>query len=132
VISFFFPMAGLGRAFDWPVVQVGHLIHSALLALGIGFFFLYRKRVRRAWIAPAVAAFASLLEHTSQNAITTGAVPEFAARATIVLTADGCLSSIALIAGVAFVAFFETRAVGRVDVKRRAALLAAAQAGGVR
>jgi hypothetical protein len=35
-------------------------------------FFLYRKRVRRAWIAPAVAAFASLLEHTSQNAITDG------------------------------------------------------------
>jgi hypothetical protein len=62
----------------------------------------------------------------------TGAVPEFAARATIVLTAGGRLSSIALIAGVAFVAFFETRAVGRVDVKRRAALLAAAQAGSAR
>jgi RsiW-degrading membrane proteinase PrsW (M82 family) len=132
VISLFFPMAGPGRAFDWPIVQVGHLIHSALLALGIGFFFLYRKRVRRAWIAPAVAVFASLLEHTSQNAILTGAVPEFAARATIVLTAGGYLSSIALIAGVVYIAVFETRAVGWVDVKRRPALLAAAQAGNAR
>jgi RsiW-degrading membrane proteinase PrsW (M82 family) len=132
VISLFFPMAGLGREYDWPIVQVSHLVHSALLALGIGFFFLHRTRVRRAWIAPAIAAFASLLEHTSQNAVLTGEVPEFVARTTVVLTAGGRLSSIALIAGVACIAFYETRAVGRVDVKRRPALLAAAQAGSVR
>ena len=132
VISLFFPMAIPGRAAGWPLIQVGHLIHSALLALGIGFFFLYRKRVRRAWIAPAIAAFAALLEHTSQNAIVTGAVPDFAARLTIVLTLGGRLSSIALIVGVACIAFFETRAIGRVDAKRRAALLAAVQTGSTR
>jgi hypothetical protein len=49
-----------------------------------------------------------------------------------VLTAGGRLSSIALIAGVAYVALFETRAVGRVDAKRRPALLAAAQVGSAR
>jgi RsiW-degrading membrane proteinase PrsW (M82 family) len=36
LVSLLSPAALKGSAFGWPMVQTGHLVHSALIALGIG------------------------------------------------------------------------------------------------
>src|ERR1700722_14729788 len=72
IVSIFFPSALRGSAFGWTVAQTGHLVHTALISLGLGMAFLYRKRWRRRWILVAVPIAAVLLEHCSQNAISTG------------------------------------------------------------
>jgi RsiW-degrading membrane proteinase PrsW (M82 family) len=142
VLSLVVPSTGKGTAFGWPVMQTGHLVHTALIALAVAFAVLYGRRIRRAWIAAAVAIGAVLLEHCSQNAMAAGDLNEIVAKATLVLTLGGWLTSTLLVAGVAYVMAFEWRIVGGAfrpvdwfrlqpaEALRRAALLARAQSGG--
>ena len=141
-LSLLVPSAGKGTAFWWPVVQTGHLVHTALIALAAAFAVLYGRRIRRAWIAAAVAIGAVLLEHCSQNAMAAGDLNEIIAKATLVLTLGGWLSSTLLVAGVAYLMAFEWRIVGGAfrpvdwfrlqpaEALRRSALLARVQSGG--
>jgi RsiW-degrading membrane proteinase PrsW (M82 family) len=140
ITSLFFPDIMKGSAFGWTVAQNGHMVHTALIALGVGFAFLYRRRLQRAWIVAAVAIAVALVEHCSQNAISTGRVNEIIGRTLLAITLNGRLSSILLIAGIAYVATIEWRAVGAAfqprewlqlrpaETQRRGALLAALQA----
>ena len=141
-LSLLVPSAGKGTAFWWSVVQTGHLVHTALIALAVAFAVLYGRRIRRAWIAAAVAIGAVLLEHCSQNAMAAGDLNDVVAKAALVLSLGGWLSSTLLVAGVAYVMAFEWRIVGGVfrpatwfrlqpaEALRRSALLARAQIGG--
>jgi hypothetical protein len=141
-LSLLVPSAGKGMAFWWPVVQTGHLVHTALIALAVAFAVLYHRRIRGAWIAAVVAIGAVLLEHCSQNAMAAGDLNEVIAKATLVLTLGGWLSSSLLVVGVVYVMAFEWRIVGGAfrpaswfrlqpaEALRRAALLARAQIGG--
>ena len=110
LLSLVFPSSGKGSAFGWSVMQTGHLLHSALIALGVGFAFLYGRRMRRPWIIPAVAIGAVLLEHISQNSMSVGGLNSMLAEATLVLSLGGRLCALLLIAGVGCVAAIEWRA----------------------
>jgi RsiW-degrading membrane proteinase PrsW (M82 family) len=139
ILSPLYPMAIHGSAFGWPLTQVGHTVHTALIALCIAFYFLYRNREPRARIAPIVGAVSVLLEHCSQNAIAVGGLSKIVARFTVIATLNGMLTPILLAAGIGYVAWMESRAVaGKFDpltigqlspaeAARRSALLAAAQ-----
>jgi len=87
-------------------------VHTALITLGVGFAFLYRHRVRRSWIVALVAISVTLTEHCSQNAMITGHVNEVLAKILLALTLNGRLATLLLVAGVAYAAILESRAVG--------------------
>jgi hypothetical protein len=138
LVSLFFPSSGRGEAFYWPLAQTGHLVHTALIALATAFYAFYGRKLRRSWAVPLVAIASVLLEHCSQNAIVAGGVDEVVGKILLVLTLGGYLTMLLLIAGVAYVMWFEWRIVGgtfganwfspdAADVSRRAALLARAQ-----
>jgi RsiW-degrading membrane proteinase PrsW (M82 family) len=140
VLSPLYPMVVHGSAFGWPLTQVGHTVHTALIALCLAFYFLYRNREPRARIAPVVGAVSVLLEHCSQNTLVVGGLSKIVARFTVIATLDGMLTPLLLAAGIGYVAWRESRAIaGKFDpwtigqlspaeAARRAALLAAAQA----
>jgi RsiW-degrading membrane proteinase PrsW (M82 family) len=113
VLSWFFPSSGKGMALGWSVVQTGHLLHTALITLGVGFGCLYRNRVRDPLIIPTVAIVSVLLEHMSQNSIATGALNDIMGEAAIVLSLGGRLCAVLLIVGVGYVAVMEWHAVPR-------------------
>jgi RsiW-degrading membrane proteinase PrsW (M82 family) len=139
MISLIFPNTLRGSAFGWTVAQTSHMVHTALVAMGVGFTFLYRRRLQRSWIVAAIALAVTLIEHCSQNAIVTGGVNRFVAEALLAITLSGRLSAILLVAGVAYVLTIEWRAVGGgfrpaqwlrlrpAEMQRRGALLAALQ-----
>lgn len=139
IVSLFVPSAVKGMAFGWPVVQTGHAMHTALIALGVAFAVLYRRRVGYSWIAAAVAIAAALLEHCSQNAMVEQGLNEIVAKAALVLTLGGRLSTVLLIAGAVCVMVFEWRIAGggfqpaawlrlhTTERDRRSTLLARAQ-----
>jgi RsiW-degrading membrane proteinase PrsW (M82 family) len=139
IVSLFFPSSGQGRAFYWPLAQTGHLVHTALIALAVAFYAFYSRTLRRSWAVPLVAIASVLLEHCSQNAIVAGGVDEIVGKIMLVLTLGGYLTMVLLIAGVAYVMWFEWRIVGGAfdakkwvspsvaEVSRRSALLARAQ-----
>jgi RsiW-degrading membrane proteinase PrsW (M82 family) len=113
LVSMLSPAANRGAAYGWPMVQTGHLLHSALITLGIGFFALYRKKMpggsARAWIVPAVAVGAVLLEHCSQNAIVTGDLNRYVGEFCVILTLGGRLCALLLALGVGYVMMIEWR-----------------------
>jgi RsiW-degrading membrane proteinase PrsW (M82 family) len=135
-----FPSQNAGAAFGWTVVQSGHMIHTALIAVAVALSAFYGHRIRRNWVVPVVAIAAVLLEHCSQNAMVANGLHEFVAKAAIALTLGGRLSAVLLIAAAAFTVVFESRIVkgsapGAIwaplqpaEAARRAALLARAQA----
>jgi RsiW-degrading membrane proteinase PrsW (M82 family) len=138
IVSLFFPSSGRGEAFYWPLAQTGHLVHTALIALAVAFYALYGRTVRRSWIVPLVAIASVLLEHCSQNAIVAGGLDEVVGKIALVLTLGGYLTMLLLIAGVAYVLWFEWRIVGgtfdatwfspgAVEMSRRSTRLARAQ-----
>jgi RsiW-degrading membrane proteinase PrsW (M82 family) len=139
VLSLVFPSETAGRAVGWTVVQTGHLVHTALIGLGLGVALFYRTRVPRAWIAAAVALGAALLEHMGQNALALGHVNATVGQIMLGLTLGGRLSSILLLGGVAGVLAVEWRSIGGAmrpelwailplaEARRRASLLAKAQ-----
>lgn len=138
-VSLFFPSTLKATAIGWPMSQAGHLVHTALIALGVAYAVTYGRRVQRPWLVPVVAIAAVLAEHCSQNAIFGGQLNGIVAKAAIILTLGGRLTPLMLIAGVAYVLVLEWRAVGRPkqledwvrvrasEAARRAGLLAAAQ-----
>jgi RsiW-degrading membrane proteinase PrsW (M82 family) len=144
VVSLLSPAANKGLAFGWPMVQTGHLLHSALIALAVGFVVLYRRRVRRAWIIPVVAIGAVLLEHCSQNAIITGGLNRFVGEFCIVITLGGRLCALLLALGLGYVMRIEWGAftplspsrewlqLSAQEANRRARRLTARQAQGAR
>jgi RsiW-degrading membrane proteinase PrsW (M82 family) len=145
LVSFVFPGEGYGLPFGWPVVQTGHLGHTALIALSLALAVLYGRRTRRlTWIFPPIAFGAVLLEHCSQNAMVANGLNELVAKIAIVLSLGGYLSALLLLAAICFALFLEWKITGPerkpagwllqkpVDGLRRAALLAQAQTGGVR
>jgi RsiW-degrading membrane proteinase PrsW (M82 family) len=141
IVSIFFPSALKGSAFGWTVAQSGHLVHTALISLGAGMAFLYRKRWRRRWILVAAPIAAVLLEHCSQNAISTGSVNRLIGEMLLALSLNGYLCAALLISGVAYLMALEWRVVGANltpgvwlrlstgEASRRNSLLATAQAG---
>jgi len=141
LLSVIFPAILNGSAFGWTVAQAGHLVHTALIALGVGYAFLYRRRLPHSWIVAATALAAALVEHCSQNAISTGGANEIVAKILLVITLDGRLSILLLMAGIACIAILEWRAVGGgfrprewlqlqpAEIQRRGVRLAALQAG---
>jgi pimeloyl-ACP methyl ester carboxylesterase len=139
IVSLFFPGSAQGRAFWWPLTQTGGVVHTALIALAVAAYAFYGRGIPRSWIVPAIAIATVLLEHCSQNAFVAGGVDEVFGKILIALTLFGNLTMILLIAGVAFVAWFEWRIVGAsfdvkkwllpepAEVSRRSSLLARAQ-----
>jgi hypothetical protein len=139
IVSLLFPSSGRGRAFYWPLAQTGHLVHTALIALAVAYYVFYGRKLRRSWLVPLVAIASVLLEHCSQNAIVAGGVDEVVGKISLVLTLGGYLTMVLLIAGVAYVVWFEWRIVGGTfdiktwlspgpaEVSRRSARLAHAQ-----
>jgi RsiW-degrading membrane proteinase PrsW (M82 family) len=112
ILSMIFPATLKGSAFGWTVSQTGHMVHTALLAFGVGFAFLYRRRLQRSWIVAATALAVTLIEHCSQNAISAGGTNKIVANVLLVITVNGRLSAILLVAGIAYVATVEWPAVG--------------------
>ena len=114
VVSLLSPAANHGAAYGWAMVQTGHLLHSALIALAVGYVALYRARlppwIARAWIVPAIAIGAVLLEHCSQNAIVTGGLNRYLGEFSIIITLGGRLCALLLALGVGYVMTIEWRA----------------------
>lgn len=139
IVSLFFPSSGRGEAFYWPLALTGHLVHTALISLAVAFYVFYGRTLRRGWAVPLVAIASVLFEHCSQNAIVAGGVDEVVAKITLVLTLGGYLTMVLLIAGVAYVMWFEWRIArstfdiktwltpAAAEVSRRSTLLARAQ-----
>ncbi len=139
IVSLLSPAANKGLAFGWLMVQTGHLVHSALIALALGFVSLYRARLTRAWIVPLVAIGAVLIEHCSQNAIAIGELNRYVGEFCMVLTLGGRLCALLLALGLGYVMTVEWRALRPLssvrkwlqisphEVKSRATRLAALQ-----
>jgi hypothetical protein len=134
-----FPSENAGAAFGWTIVQSGHMVHTALIALAVAFVAFYGRRMSRSWIVPVVAVIAVLLEHCSQNAMVANGLNEVVAKIAIALSLGGRLSAVLLIAAAAFAVVLERRIVkgpapGAIwaplqptEAARRRALLAHAQ-----
>jgi hypothetical protein len=131
-------------AYGWPLVQTGHLAHTALIALSIAIAVFYSRQTKRlTWLIPVAACGAVLLEHSSQNAIVLHGLDELVAKIAMVLSLGGYLTSLLLLAGTVFVLSLEWRIVGGEftpaawlrlrpeEGMRRARLLARAQTGGM-
>jgi len=112
LLSPIYPGSLLGNAYGWTVIQTGHVIHTALIMLGVGFALLYRRRIARAWIIGVVAVTVTLIEHCAQNAIVTGHMNEVLGKILLAVTLNGRLSTMLVVAGVVYVCSFEWRAVG--------------------
>lgn len=143
LVSLIMPSQGAGHAFGWPIVQTGHLCHTALISLSVAVAFLYYQRTRRLkWLVPLVAIFVVLLEHCSQNGMVVNGLNGAVAKLTMALTLGGWLSSLLLIAGIGFVLMLEWRILGGsfqpahlaklspAEAFRRSTLLARAQTDG--
>ncbi len=144
LVSLLSPAANRGSAFGWTMVQTGHMVHSALIALAIGFVVLYRGRLPRAWMVPVVAISAALIEHCSQNAMIVGGLNRYVGELCMIITLGGRLCALLLALSVGYVMTLEWRAfaplsplkewlhVSPKESNRRASLLAALQIGGSR
>ncbi len=110
MLSWLVPATNKGTVYGWTVVQSGHLLHSALIALALGFALLYRRRVKHAWTAPAAAVAAVLLEHCSQNAMIAGRLNRQASELFMILTLGGRLCTLLFAVGLAYVMTVEWRA----------------------
>jgi RsiW-degrading membrane proteinase PrsW (M82 family) len=136
-LSLFFPIETHGVVEGLTVA--GHLVYTALIALGIGVSLLYKRRMRQAWVVVVVAVAAVLTEHVAINALAADSLNSVVAKLVEVLTLGGQLTTLLLIAGVAYVLLIETRSVGRAfqpsdwirllpaEATRRSSLLATAQ-----
>jgi RsiW-degrading membrane proteinase PrsW (M82 family) len=143
LLSLFFPSTLKATALGWTMSQASHLVHTAVIALAVAFALTYGRRIRRPWVVAAIAIASVLAEHCSQNAIISGRLNGILAKSAVILTLGGRLTSLMLIAGVAYVLLLERRVVGLprgfgnwvrlspTEAGRRSALLAAAQSRGV-
>jgi len=142
IVSLLFPVETTTQAYDWTVVHAGHLVYSALIATAIGLTVLYRRRFPRPELVLLVAFLVAFLEHSVGNAFVASRPSSFVADLMLLPTLGGRLSSLLLIAGVAYVLYVERRAIGAVafrpeewlrfqlpaaEAQRRSVLLAHAQ-----
>jgi RsiW-degrading membrane proteinase PrsW (M82 family) len=118
VISMIVPGTLKGMAYGSTIAQSGHLVHTALITLGVGFAVLYRRRLQRSWIVAVVAIAATLIEHCAQNSVTTGALNQVVGEFLLAVTLWGRLSTILLAAGIGWVASLEWHAVGTAFLRR--------------
>jgi RsiW-degrading membrane proteinase PrsW (M82 family) len=115
VLSLLFPTEVVGSTLRTTMLHSGHLIYSALIGLGIGLGFLYRKRFRRPGVVVLAAVLATILEHSLGNIFAaTGVHPPPVADLLLTLTVGGYLSSLLLIVGIGYVLYLEWRAIGAV------------------
>jgi hypothetical protein len=139
--SFFVPSAQKAVYGGSTFVSGGHLVFTAIAAMGLAFTVLYRRRYRWAWLAAPLAFALAYGEHVGLNMLATGgangSVP-LTEKILSPVTLGGRLSTLVLIAGVAALARVEWRAVARGPIStwfvlrpaesaRRAQFLAAAQ-----
>ncbi len=142
-VSLLSPAATRGEAYGWSVVQTGHVLHTALIAVALALAAFYPKRLPRwvthAWQVPVMAIAAVLLEHCSQNAIVTGHLNPYVGKACIVLSLGGRLCALLLALGLCYAALIEWRGfaplapsklwllLSREEATRRGARLASLQ-----
>jgi len=93
-------------------LSVGHLVHTALIALGLGVWMLYRHRIRFAWAWLLLPIGAALADHMLNNAMSTGRLSHGTADPFLVLTLWGHLSLLLLLAGVGYLFVREGRSIG--------------------
>lgn len=96
-------------------VIAGHAVWIGLVGLALGFGLLYRHRFPHAWWVIPVALVVVFAEHAAINTISAlgGEVP-LAVRLLLVLTVNGWLSSMLLVAGLVTVLWIECRALGEI------------------
>jgi RsiW-degrading membrane proteinase PrsW (M82 family) len=96
------------------MVAGGHLVYTALIALGLAVTLLYRHTLRYSWLAAPVAFAVAFGEHVAVNSLpllTNSGSEPMVERILAPLTLGGRLSSLLLIAGVIAVGVIEWRAV---------------------
>ena len=93
----------------------GHLVYTGLTAFGLGAALVYRRRHRLIWLAAPLGFAVSVTEHITANALSFAEPPAWAG-ITQILTLDGYLSTLLLVAGVAAVAIVERRSLRRVGL----------------
>ncbi|MDQ1486887.1 MAG: hypothetical protein QOJ62_2580 [Actinomycetota bacterium] len=92
----------------------GHAVWAGLAGLSLGVAILYRKRFKNAWLVAPIGVGVVLLEHAAVNglsAVTSGGSTPLLEKLVVVLTLGGWLTSLLLVAGVAFFLWVEWRAV---------------------
>jgi RsiW-degrading membrane proteinase PrsW (M82 family) len=108
-----------------PMLVGGHVVYNGLASLGLGVAIIYGKRFRFARWAFPIALAVGILEHMTVNRVAlTGmfdGLPLWT-RAALIVTFNGHLSTLLFVAGVAAVAVFESRLVGRGGATLPAAL----------
>jgi RsiW-degrading membrane proteinase PrsW (M82 family) len=113
LVSWLFPSDVADHVAGTTYFAAGHLVWSALIGLGLGIGVLYRRHYRFAWVAIPLTVAVALAEHSLSNALALmpfGPAP-LVYRALQVLTLDGLLSLLLLLAGLAAVLLVEWRAV---------------------
>jgi RsiW-degrading membrane proteinase PrsW (M82 family) len=144
VVSLLFPVE-TATSVGTNMVHGGHLIGSALIALGIGLAVLYRERIPRPRLVLLAAFLAPLIEHALANDLVATRESGFFAELGLAVSFGGLLSSVLLMVGVGYAAWMERRAIGitgfqvtelrpeewlrlsPVEAQRRSRLLARAQ-----
>jgi RsiW-degrading membrane proteinase PrsW (M82 family) len=103
----------------------GHVVYNGLASLGLGVAIVYGKRFRLArWAFPVTLAV-GILEHMTVNRVALAGMFDdlpFWTRVALIVTFNGHLSMLLFVAGVAAVAVFESRLVGRGGASLPAAL----------
>jgi RsiW-degrading membrane proteinase PrsW (M82 family) len=115
-LTFLFPSMHSASGGGISALNPGHIALTALVSFGLGFGILYRRRFRAAiWAIPITLAIA-VCAHSTPNALTLINPGDHApawAQIVSVITVMGYLVPIAMIAGVAWITFFETRGIRR-------------------
>jgi RsiW-degrading membrane proteinase PrsW (M82 family) len=106
------------KVWNSSYLSVGHLVHTALIALGVGMWMLYRHRIRFAWAWLLVPIGEALADHMLNNGIATGHISHGAAEPVLVLTLWGHLSLLILLAGVGYLFVREGRSVGSLKPEK--------------
>jgi RsiW-degrading membrane proteinase PrsW (M82 family) len=112
-VSWLFPSDAVGHSAGVTYFVAGHLVWSALVGLGLGVGVLYGRRFPLAWLAIPLTFVVAIAEHCESNSLTLvpfGPTP-FLDRVLQVLTLDGLLSLLLLLAGLVTFLIVERRAV---------------------
>lgn len=117
-ISLFNPNALLNDNGGFAMLAAGHMLWSALAALGLGIGLLYLKRGRLIWLAAPIGLGLAVLEHATVNAtglsLFNGGFVEILARIGTVVTLGGWLSALVMIAGTTLAVLLEWKHATRI------------------
>ena len=144
VVSLFFP-GETTTSIGTSMMHGGHLVASALIALGIGLAVLYRNRIPRPQLVLLAAFLTPLIEHGVNNALVASRQSGLLTEVGLAVSFGGLLSSLLLITAVAYALYLERQAIGvtgfqmtelrpeewlritPIEAQRRSRLLARAQ-----